>query len=149
MPHMPISSYSRISASPRAAALMLYQLSFGAVCAVSAAMGASSARLLVVRIGASSIVIRLEPGPRDFQIATVLVHQLPGLSGSDHLADAEVGFLYRLHRREAFLLRGVVGVRAEHQPFFPVGLDLGDPAALEFLRVAPTGAGHLGLISEA
>src|SRR5690606_7148531 len=147
--HIPISSYSRISACPLESALMLYQLSLGALLAVRAAMGASSARLLVVRIGASSVVIRLEPGPGDFQIATVLVHQLPRLGGSDHLAHAEVGLLYRLHRRHAFFLGVVIGVRAEHQPFFPVGLDLGNPAALEFLRVATAGAGNLRLIGKA
>src|SRR5690606_29434513 len=101
MPHIPISSYSRISACPLESALMLYQLSLGAVLAVRAAMGASSARLLVVRIGASSF------------------------------------------------LGVVIGVRAEHQPFFPVGLDLGNPAALEFLRVATAGAGNLRLIGKA
>src|SRR5690606_41636516 len=101
MPHIPISSYSRISACPLESALMLYQLSLGALLAVRAAMGASSARLLVVRIGASSF------------------------------------------------LGVVIGVRAEHQPFFPVGLDLGNPAAPEFLRVAATGARHFSLISEA
>src|SRR5690606_619671 len=97
IPHMPISSYSRISACPLESALMLYQLSLGALLAVRAAMGASSACLLFVRIGASSVVIRPEPGPGDYQIATVLVHHLPGLLGSDHLADAEVGFLYSFH----------------------------------------------------
>src|SRR5690554_4181445 len=149
MPHIPISSYSRISACPLESALMLYQLSLGALLAVRAAMGASSARLLVVRIGASSVVIRLEPGPGDFQIATVLVHQLPRLGGSDHLAYAEVGLLYRLHRRHAFFLGVVIGVRAEHQPFFPVGLDLGNSTALKLLRVATAGAGNLRLIGKA
>src|SRR5690554_6986610 len=128
---------------------MLYQLSLGALLAVRAAMGASSARLLVVRIGASSVVIRLEPGPGDFQIATVLVHQLPRLGGSDHLAHAEVGLLYRLHRRQAFFLGVVIGVRTEHQPRLAVSLDLRNSAALEFLRVAATGARHFSLISEA
>src|SRR5690554_2682140 len=128
---------------------MLYQLSLGALLAVRAAMGASSARLLVVRIGASSVVIRLEPGPGDFQIATVLVHQLPGLGGSNHLAHAEVGLLYRLHRRQAFFLGIVIGVRTEHQARLAVGLDLRNSAALEFLRVAATGARHFSLISEA
>src|SRR5690554_3159945 len=80
---------------------MLYQLSLGALLAVRAAMGASSARLLVVRIGASSF------------------------------------------------LGVVIGVRAEHQTFFPVGLDLGNSAALELLRVAAAGAGDFGLVGKA
>src|SRR5690606_41504022 len=147
MPHIPISSYNRISASPRAAALMLYQLSLGAVCAVSAAMGASSARLLVVRIGASSVIVTFKLRPRHGQISPMQVDQAPSLFSSDHLAHAEIDLLHSLHRRRPFLLRGVIGVRTAYPLRLAVGLGRSDPAALEFLRVALTAARHIGLIS--
>src|SRR5690606_25646186 len=93
-----------------------------------------------------SIVIRIKPWSRHRQTSPVQIDQATGLIGSDHLAHAEVGLLYRLHRRHAFFLGVVIGVRAEHQPFFPVGLDLGKPAALALLRVATAGAGNVRLI---
>src|SRR5690554_2764256 len=114
MPHIPISSYSRISACPLESALMLYQLSLGAVCAVSAAMGASSARLLVVRIGASSVIVTFKLRPRHGQISPMQVDQAASLFSSDHLAHAEIDLLHSLHRRHPFLLRGVIGVRTEY-----------------------------------
>src|SRR5690606_2143998 len=158
IPHMPTSSYSRISASPLASALMLYQLSLGWFCAVRAAVGASSAamargaiaHLFILRIGASLIVgCGHEFGTRHFEIPAVEVHQLPRFVGGDHLPDTEVGFLYGLNRAQAFFLRCVIGVRTEYQPRFAVGLDLGSSAALEFLRVAAAGPGYFGLVGKA
>src|SRR5690554_2040605 len=102
-----------------------------------------------VGIPTRSIVIRIKLWSRHRQTSPVQIDQSAGLIGSDHLAHAEVGLLYRLHRRQAFFLGVVIGVRTEHQPRLAVGLDLRNSAALEFLRVAATGARHFSLISEA
>src|SRR5690606_27560778 len=98
MPHIPISSYSRISAWPLASALMLYQLSLGWFCAVRAAAGAISAamargaiaHLFILRIGASLVVgCGHEIRARHCEIAAVEIHQPPRLVGGDHLPDTE------------------------------------------------------------